>query len=165
MVKAKFEEHRIFFSKCRSRSGQVVKKSVFKFHFYHDNFSNWTIKNRLSQKNVFQKFFGSSINFGRFWSIFAYFEPKYLQNGLIWRSLVFCVCFVSILSHFWPNFVKIYSGWRENAQKPLKKSTKIGRFEVKFSTWRRQVGKNLMRRTHGVLKFRTPWTYRKENLL
>ena len=52
--------------------------------------------------------------------------------------------FVSLLTKCGQN---ISSGWREHAQKPLKKCTKIGRFEVKFPTWRRQVGKNLMRRT------------------
>ena len=56
----------------------------------------------------FRKFFGSSIKFGQFWSIFAYFEAKYLQNGSIWRPLVFWSCFISILSHFWPSFIKIF---------------------------------------------------------
>ena len=55
-----------------------------------------------------------------------------------------CIHFVLLLTKFRQN---ISGAWRENSQKPLKKSTKIGHFEVKFSTWRRQVGKNLMR--HG----------------
>ena len=64
---------------------------------FEQNYENWYIRSH-----------GSSINFGRFWSIFAYFEAKYLKNGLICRPLVFCVCFVSILSHFRPSFVKIF---------------------------------------------------------
>ena len=39
---------------------------------FEQNYENWYIWSH-----------GSSINFGRFWSIFAYFEAKYLQNGLI----------------------------------------------------------------------------------
>ena len=50
--------------------------------------------------------------------------------------------FVLLLTKFHQN---ISSGCRENAKKPLKKCIKIGRFQVKFSPWRRQVGKNLMR--------------------
>ena len=38
----------------------------------------------------------------------------------------------------------IWSGCQENARKPFKKALKIGRFRVKFSHWRRGVGKNLM---------------------
>ena len=36
----------------------------------------------------------------------------------------------------------VSSSCRENAQKPFKKALKIGRFRVKFSPWRRWVGKN-----------------------
>ena len=96
-----------------------------------------------------KKFFETFWIIHKFWSIlgdFAYFEPKYLQNGLIWRSLVFCVYFVSILSHFWPSFVKIFQVVGEKMPKNHSKMPKkIGHFEVKFSTWRRQVGKNMMR--------------------
>ena len=55
-----------------------------------------------------------------------------------------CIHFVSLLTEFCRH---ISIGWRENGLKPLKKCIEIGRFEVDFSPWRRQVGKNLMRRT------------------
>ena len=55
-----------------------------------------------------------------------------------------CIHFVSLLTEFRRH---ISSGWRENGLKPLKKCIEIGRFEVDFSPWRRQVGENLMRRT------------------
>ena len=54
-----------------------------------------------------------------------------------------CIHFVLLLTKFDRN---LSSGCRENAKKPLKKCIKIGRFQVKFSPWRRQVGKNLTRR-------------------
>ena len=38
----------------------------------------------------------------------------------------------------------ISSSWRENPQKPSKKTLKIDSFRVKFSPWRRKLGKNLM---------------------
>ena len=63
-----------------------------------------------------------------------------MTSGLL-RLL--CIHFVLLLTKFHQN---ISSGCRENAKKPLKKCIKIGRFQVKFSPWRRQVGKNLMRR-------------------
>ena len=62
-----------------------------------------------------------------------------MASGLL-RLL--CIHFVSLLTKFDRN---LSSGCRENAKKPLKKCIKIGRFQVKFSPWRRQVGKNLMR--------------------
>ena len=63
-----------------------------------------------------------------------------MASGLL-RLL--CIHFVSLLTKFDQN---LSSGCRENAKKPLKKCMKIDRFRVKFSPWRRQVGKNLMRR-------------------
>lgn len=54
-----------------------------------------------------------------------------------------CIHFVLLLTKFDRN---LSSGCRENVKKPLKKCIKIGRFQVKFSPWRRQVGKNLTRR-------------------
>ena len=62
-----------------------------------------------------------------------------MASGLL-RLL--CIHFVSLLTKFDQNLL---SGCRENAKKPLKKCIKIDRFRVKFSPWRRQVGKNLMR--------------------
>ena len=56
---------------------------------------------------VFRKSEDHSIIFGPFRSILAIFEPKYLRNGLKFYPLVFCTCFVSILSHFSASLVKI----------------------------------------------------------
>ena len=70
-------------------------------------------------KNFFWKIFRSSINFDRFWSIFADFEAKYLQNGLKERPLIFCICFVSILSHFWPSFVEIFQVVGLSNERPI----------------------------------------------
>ena len=53
-----------------------------------------------------------------------------------------CIHFISLLTKFHRN---LSCGCRENAEKPLKKCMKIGRLWVKFSPWRRRVGKNLMR--------------------
>ena len=114
----------------------VVKKisKVFKFHFYH-NFSNWTDHlESFEPKKIFRKNFGSSIKFGRFWSIFAYFEAIYIQKWLnlkasgLLRQL--CIHFVSLLTEFRRH---ISSGWRENGLKPPKKCIEIGPFEVDFS--------------------------------
>ena len=89
---------------------------------FEQNYENWYIWSH-----------GSSINFGRFWSIFAYFEAKYLKNGFICRPLVFCVCFVSILSHFRPSFVKIFQVVGEKMPKNHPKNArKLPVFESNF---------------------------------
>ena len=108
-------------------------------------------------KNFFRKFFGSSINFGWFWVDFLLIEGKYLEIGLWFWHLVFCVIFVSILSHFWPSFMQIFQVVVEIlTENHSKKCMKIGHLRAIFSPWRRQVGKNLMRRT-GKRIYRRFW--------
>ena len=71
--------------------------------------------------------------------------------------MVFCVFFVLILSHFWPSFMQIYQVVVEIlTENHSKKCMKIGHLRAIFSPWRRQVGKNLMRRT-GKRIYRRFW--------
>ena len=82
---------------------------------------------------------------------------KYLQIGLWFWHVVFCVIFVSILSHFWPSFEQIYQMVVEIlTENHSKKCMKIGHLRAIFSPWRRRVGKNLMGRT-GKRIYRRFW--------
>ena len=107
----------------------------------------------MSQKKFFRNIFGSSIKFGQFWSIFAYFEAKYLQNGSIWRPLVFCGCFISILSHFWPSFIKIFKVVGKKMPKTTQKihenwsfSSQIFSLKTKTRQKSDETGKEIYRR-------------------
>ena len=63
-------------------------------------------------------------------------------------QIVTCCLLQLLLHHFVWLLTKFHqhisSSCQENAQKPFKKALKIDCFRVKFSPWRRQVGKNLM---------------------
>ena len=62
-----------------------------------------------------------------------------------WSLLhLICIHFVSLLAKFQQN---LSSDYRDIEQRSSKKCMKIGRFLDKITPWRRQVGKNLMRRT------------------
>ena len=88
---------------------------------------------------------------------FRLFEALYLQNGLRFWPLVFCVWFVVILSRFWPSFMKIFQVVVEIlTENHSKKCMKIGHLRAIFSPWRWRVGKNLMRRT-GKRIYRRFW--------
>ena len=65
-----------------------------------------------SFKKLFQKFFiqffWMTLNFVRDLDEFFNFEAKYLQIGVKFWQAVYRVCFVAVLSHFWPSFIKIF---------------------------------------------------------
>ena len=105
---------------------------VLKFHFKHDNFSNWTILSR------WKKFFFWSKNFLRL-------EPGWPHNGKKIENFFiadFCeLGHLEILKkkNFFKKIFKILQNFG--------KFRKIAYLWARFSPRRRRVGKNLMRRT------------------
>ena len=90
---------------------------------------------------IIHKFWPTLVDFCQLWGQISPDWLKLLASGLL-RLLY--IHFVSLLTKFHQN---LQSGWQENVPKILKKCMKIGHFRVKFSPWRRKLGKNLMRRT------------------
>ena len=91
--------------------------------------------------------------FGRFSDNWCLLSCEWLK---IWTSSLLrliCIHFVSLLTKFHQG---LSSGSRYIDQKPSKKRMKIDRFLGKITPWRRQVGKNLMRRT-GKRNYRRFW--------
>ena len=82
--------------------------------------------------------------FGRFLSTLGRNISRMAQSEGLWSFAAalypFCLTSDQVSSKS--------SKWlARKCQKPLKKCMKIGHFRVKFSPWRRKLGKNLMRRT------------------
>ena len=91
--------------------------TVFKFHFWYDNFGHWTKTYKFDRffcvfftnrsicsfqkcKKNFRTFFGSSITFWAILVDFAYFEPKYHKNGYFASALYqFCITFIVDSEH------------------------------------------------------------------
>ena len=96
---------------------------------------------------------GSSINFEQILPISVYISPLWLLLSASNALRLLCIHVVSFLTKFHQD---LSSSCRDIDRKPSKTRMKIGRFLGKIAPWRRQVGKNLMRRT-GKRIYRRFW--------